>query len=344
MESVTQMSGLRESLNFFVFALFELTLLFIGISFIVGCINEVLPKEKVKALLAGRQGRGYFIGAALGGLTPFCSCSTIPMMVGLLKAGAGFGPTMSFLFASPLVNPILVGLFFGLLGGKITLVYSILALSFAILSGFVLEKMGFQKYIKETVAAEGCGCIPQNEPGSLSAVQPAANIMSFESIQPVQVQTELQGVACCAEPRTGATQVIGSKWKNILRESVKQFTTFFPYIIVGVGIGSIIHGFMPASLVTDLAGSNNPAAIPVSAVIGIPLYIRAAAMVPMAASLVGKGMSMGAVIALIIGGAGASLPEVAMLKGLFKIQLLLAFLATVFFTAVSSGFIINMIM
>lgn len=327
-----------ESVEFFLFAMVELTILFVGISFIVGCINEFLPKEKVKKLLSGRNGKGYLIGAVLGGLTPFCSCSTIPMMAGLLQAGAGFGPTMSFLFASPLVNPVLLGLFFTLLGSKITLLYSLLALSLAICSGIVLEKFGFSRYIKPIAMDQTTS--------KCCETKPQAAIHSFESIAPHNQSLNIQRAIekdCCDSNEAIETIQQSNRWGRIFTEAVVQFRTFLPYILVGVAIGSLIHGMLPADMVTNVAGSDNVFAIPVSAVIGIPLYIRASTMLPIAASLLGKGMSLGAVIALIIGGAGASLPEVAMLKGLFKIPLLAAFLLSVFFTAVVSGFIMNVV-
>ncbi len=329
-------TSVTKSLEFFVFAMVELTILFVGISFIVGCINEFLPQDKVKRLLSGRKGKGYFIGAVLGGLTPFCSCSTIPMMVGLLKAGAGFGPTMSFLFASPLVNPVLLGLFFTLLGPKITVVYSLLALGLAICSGVVLEKLGFSRYlISRTMAQENSGCCEKSS---------QVVIHKSESIVPLAQAAKSESVelsSCCDTENTTDNVQHPNRWGRIFKEAVVQFKTFLPFIIVGVAIGSLIHGFLPTDIVTEVAGSDNLLAIPVSAVIGIPLYIRASTMLPIAASLLGKGMSLGAVIALIIGGAGASLPEVTMLKGLFRIPLLAAFLLCVFFTAVVSGFIMN---
>jgi len=331
----------KESLEFFVFAMVELTVLFIGISFVVGVINEFLPQEKVKRLLSGRKGRGYFMGAILGGLTPFCSCSTIPMMVGLLKAGAGFGPTMSFLFASPLVNPILIGLFLTLLGTKITVMYSVMALCLAIFSGYVLQKAGFSRFVKEEAMGgeqKGCGCETSEQPEM--QLQSLGSLTQFSSIAQ---QSDGSAVSCCATP-TMAEAVAENRWKRIFNEAVKQFRTFLPYIIVGVAIGSLVHGFMPADLVAQLAGKDNPLAVPVAAVIGIPLYIRASTMLPIAASLVAKGMSFGAVIALIVGGAGASLPEVTMLKGLFRVPLLAAFLAAVFFMAITAGFVMNIVM
>lgn len=331
----------RQSLDFFVFAMVELTILFVGISFLVGCINEFMPQDKVKRLLSGRKGRGYAIGAALGGLTPFCSCSTIPMMVGLLKAGAGFGPTMSFLFASPLVNPVILGLFLTLLGMKATVVYAVLALGLAVCSGFILEKFGFSKYLKENLnnAGVGCGCEEQQTPTPQMNIQPMAAI----GIASGQARMTLSTAeSCCDSPRAVSQKV--NRWSRIFKDAVAQFKRFFPYMVLGVAIGALIHGFFPAEIISQHAGSDNPLAIPVSALIGIPLYIRASTILPIAASLVGKGMSIGAVVALIIGGAGASLPEVTMLKGLFRLPLLGAFLAAVFFTAVVSGLIMNAVM
>ena len=133
----------QDTVIFFFYTMAELTLLFIGISFLVGVINEFLPQDKVRRWLSGRQGRGYLIGSALGGLTPFCSCSTIPVTIGLLRAGAGFGPTMAFLFTSPLVNPIIIPLFFTMLGAEVTLVYAAVAIGMTIVISFFLEKTGY---------------------------------------------------------------------------------------------------------------------------------------------------------------------------------------------------------
>ncbi|MBT8328592.1 MAG: permease, partial [Desulfofustis sp.] len=132
-------------------------------------------------------------------------------------------------------------------------------------------------------------------------------------------------------------------WRRIFNEAVRQFRSLLPYVILGVAIGSVIHGFLPADLVVRLAGADNPLAVPVSAVVGIPLYLRVSTMVPIAASLVAKGMSLGAVIALIIGGAGASLPELAMLKGMFRLPLLIGFIGSVMVMAISAGFLVNFI-
>ena len=349
MELKAYLPLVKETIVFFGFTMIELTFLFVGISFLVGLINEFLPQDKVKRWLSGRNGRGYVIGSILGGLTPFCSCSTIPVTIGLLRAQAGFGPTMAFLFTSPLVNPIIIPLFLTLLGMKVTVVYAFVAIVMTIVISFTLEKMGFARYVM----------IDTVQPiQAASALQPLNTIQEQgccpqETIGPNSVKLE-PALQCCGDtaaapnPTTFSTipmfvpQV--SRTRRIFNDSVSQFRSLLPYVILGVAIGSIIHGFLPADLVVRLAGADNPFAVPVSAVVGIPLYLRVSTMVPIAASLLAKGMSIGAVIALIIGGAGASLPEVAMLKGIFRLPLLIAFLASVMIMAVSAGFLVNMVM
>lgn len=347
---------LRNAAGFFAFATIEMTLLFIGISFLVGVINEFLPAEKVRNILSARKGHGYIFGAGLGALTPFCSCSSIPITVGLLKAGAGFGPTMSFLFASPLVNPIIVVLFITAFGLKIAIAYSILALGMAICAGYLLDRFNFEKHIKKDLFNRPIesSCCSGDKP--IQAAGPVNQGIAFP------VHTGSQGTpqsACCSAgdlfpvtpPSQGTSACCASaagtaeagRWRRIFREAVGQFRTFLPYILLGIGIGAAFHGFVPKDIVVRYAGPDNPLSIPVAAVIGIPLYVRVSTMIPVSISLIGKGMSLGTVVALVIGGAGASLPEMIMLKGLFRAPIITAFLISVFGIAVSAGFILNMI-
>lgn len=346
--------GVKEAVGFFAFTLAELAVLFVGISFLVGVINEFLPKELVKKWLSGRKGRGYFIGSFLGGLTPFCSCSTIPFTVGLLRADAGFGPTMTFLFTSPLVNPIIIPLFLALLGVKVTLIYGVVALGMAIMIGFMLEKAGFDRFIKrEQIWSEG-GTMVQGSASDSSSKSTSQSCCGSGKVQPVPVVHLQQTAQSNATPSLAsglqtiipmasisAEAVQNGRWKRIFNEAVKQFRSLLPFILLGVAIGSVIHGFFPKEIVADIAGKDSPLAVPISAVVGIPLYLRVSTMVPIATSLIAKGMSTGAVVALIIGGAGASLPEMAMLRGLFKTPLLLAFIASVLSIAITAGLLIN---
>lgn len=303
---------LANTAEMFVQLFVELTFLFLAISYLVALINEKLPAEKIQHLLGGRKGRGYLTAAGLGAVTPFCSCSTIPMLIGLLKARAGFGPTMTFLFASPLLNPIVIALFIPVLGLNITLIYASLALGIAVTAGILLQHFGFEKYIRQEMLSpkpstcdSGCETPPAQD-------------------------------CCSAEPEKEP-----SMWRKAWGESWSLFRTMFPYMFVAMLVGAIVHGFVPADFFAEVASADNPAAVPTAALIGIPLYIRVTTLLPLIGSFIAKGVSIGAVIALVIGSGGASLPEVILLKRLFNWPLLIAFLGVVFTMAVTSGFIFN---
>ena len=287
--------SLQQALHMFAFLAVELTLLFLLISYGVGVLQSYLPPQKIQQLLGAKQGKGYLIAAVLGAITPFCSCSTIPFLKGLLKARAGFGTMMVFLFASPLLNPIIIGLFVVTFGVKVTLFYFAVAMGASLLAGWVLEKLGYEKYIR------------------------------------TEAQEDPQANGCCC-----GTKV--NRWRKIWDSTWKDFKQVLPYLLFGIAIGSIIYGFMPTELVVKYAGENNPFAIPVASVIGIPLYIRAEAVIPLSAALAAKGMSLGAVMALIIGSAGASLTEVILLKSLFKTRLIVAFVTVILLMAIVAGY------
>jgi uncharacterized membrane protein YraQ (UPF0718 family) len=333
--------------QFFAFVFAELVVLFIGISFLVGILNEFITPDKAQRWLSSSKGRGYFIGAGLGALTPFCSCSTIPIMLGLLKARAGFGPTMTFLISSPLLNPVIVILFFAAIGLAKTLLYMIIAISMAIIAGLILEKLGYLKQVDPKALSGGVHtacCDKETSPASAPVqIQPAPFAMASLEATPL---SPAEATACCGSSGTGpidSGQSQPKRWKRIFAEAVGQFRKFLPYVIIGVAIGAIAHGFVPKDLVVKWAGPDNAFAVPVAAVIGVPLYIRASTMIPIAMSLLAKGLSMGAMMALVIGGAGASLPELVILKRLFKMPLLIAFLVVIFSMAVVTGLVFNLL-
>ena len=294
-----------DTLNMFGFLAVELTLLFLAISYIVGVLQEYIPPTKIQSILSSKNGKGYFVASLLGAITPFCSCSTIPFLKGLLRARAGFGTMMVFLFASPLLNPIIIGLFAVTFGLQVTVFYFTMAMGVSVVAGYTLEKLGFEKYVKPEayLAPESKGC----------------------------------GSTCSANN----TPV--NKWKKIWDTTWIDFKKVLPYLIGGIALGSLIYGFMPTEFVAKIANENNPFAIPVAAVIGIPLYIRAEAVIPLSAALAAKGMSLGAVMALIIGSAGASLTEVILLKSIFKNTMIVAFLAVILSMAVSAGYLYSVI-
>ncbi len=307
---------MKNTLEFFISTFAELAILFVLISFVVSFINNKLPAKKVKQLLSGN--RGYSVAVSLGALTPFCSCSTLPMTIGLIKARAAFGPIMAFLFTSPLLNPFIVGLFWLTFGAKVTLIYASFVILLAIVSGYFLEKFQFNRFIKADLFASNCSKKPNHDEADNNQCKDTAN----------QKPT----------PENTASK----HWQELLKETLKQFLSFAPYMIIGVAVGALLHGYVPKHAFETLQGYSTAIIIPLTAIIGVFLYVRASTMVPIATALIAKGMTMGSVIALTVAGAGASLPEMIMMKRMFHWPLMFAFILVVFTTACLTGFAIEL--
>lgn len=302
------MNTLIDTLRYFVLITIELIALFVFISALVEIILMYVPEEKIRRRLSGAGVFGNIVAAGFGALTPFCACSTIPMTIGLLNAGVPFGSTMSFLIASPLLNPIILGMLGAMVGIKAMVAYFVIAFLCSILFGFLLEKIGAQKYVKNV---------------------------------------RLKPASCCA----GSHEVVDkhslpfpSKLKVAFAGAWDSLRPIMGYLLVGVALGAGIYGYMPQDFVMKIAGPDNPFAIPVAAVLGIPLYIRAETAIPIGLALMGKGMSIGAVISLIIGGAGMAIPEMTMLASIFKKQLVAMIVLVIFLTAVVSGYLFNILL
>lgn len=302
------MNTLIDTLRYFVLITIELIALFVFISALVEIILMYVPEEKIRRRLSGAGVFGNIVAAGFGALTPFCACSTIPMTIGFLNAGVPFGSTMSFLIASPLLNPIILGMLGAMVGIKAMVAYFVIAFLCSILFGFLLEKIGAQKYVKNV---------------------------------------RLKPASCCA----GSHEVVDkhslpfpSKLKVAFAGAWDSLRPIMGYLLVGVALGAGIYGYMPQDFVMKIAGPDNPFAIPVAAVLGIPLYIRAETAIPIGLALMGKGMSIGAVISLIIGGAGMAIPEMTMLASIFKKQLVAMIVLVIFLTAVVSGYLFNILL
>ncbi|MCG9554699.1 permease [Vibrio sp. Isolate31] len=323
---------LKDALDMFAFLAVELIILFLAISYIVGILQEFLTPEKIQSILSSRNGKGYVIAALLGAITPFCSCSTIPFLKGLLRARAGFGPMMVFLFGSPLLNPVIIGLFVITFGWQVAAFYFLVAMTVSVVAGYTLEKLGFERYVKaeayeSTGSSSSCGT-------------------SCGDSDPKKAEPKIE-VSCCSADGTETATVVEekepSRWVRIWFSTWKDFKQVFPYLMMGIAIGSLIYGYIPTDLIAEYAGEGKWYAIPIAAVIGIPLYIRAEAVIPLSAALVQKGMALGSVMALIIGSAGASLTEVILLKSIFKNQMIAAFLFVILSMAMGAGFLYSFI-
>lgn len=282
----------------------ELFALFIGISFLVALLQVYVSKERIKRLLTRpHKVTNALLGAALGAVTPFCSCSTIPVLVGLLRSGAPFSGAISFLLTSPVLNPAILALLLVFFGPVPTAVYAVLAFAFAVAAGLVLDALGFSRYVKNVSIQGG-----------------AQDGATWETLEGTFWQKQRQAVLIS------------------LKEAVGLFRGVVGWLLLGAGIGAFIYGFVPQELLGGFAGANDLWAIPLAAVVGIPMYIRAETMIPIAGILMGKGVSAGVVIALILGGAGASIPEVSLLNSIFKKPMVATFVLCVFIVATATGF------
>lgn len=331
----------QAATEFFVSTFAELAILFVLISLLVSVINYYLPTERVRKLLSGN--RGYGVAIALGAVTPFCSCSTLPMLLGLLKARAAFGPLMAFLITSPLLNPFVVALFWLTFGAKVTLLYSFCVVFIATTAGYVLQKFGFERYIRQELlesSEKTNNCAPAG-----SGACDSTSIMSVTTGCCTAVTPPVAAVSCCVptavveQPRSRAKLPM----KLLTQDAISQLRTMMPYMLLGVAVGAAIHGFVPVTLFSQLASLPGFTMIPLAALIGIFLYVRASTMIPIATSLLAKGLSMGSVMSLTIAGAGASLPEMIMLKKLFHWPLLIAFVLLVLLTACITGISIELL-
>lgn len=335
--SSTFIDMLKETLGMFAFLATELVILFLVISYVVGILQEFMTPEKVQSILSSKKGKGYIIAALLGSITPFCSCSTIPFLKGLLRARAGFGPMVVFLFASPLLNPIIIGLFVVTFGWQVALFYFAIAISVSVTAGYVLEKLGFEKYVKPEAYDSSI-----KETSCCDSETKSAKTKAEESTSCCAPKTVTES-SCCDTQTSKPAIKEQSRWVRIWHATWSDFLQVLPYLILGVAIGSLIYGFIPTDLIAKYAGDNVWYAIPIAAVIGIPLYIRAEAVIPLSMALVKKGMALGSVMALIIGSAGASLTEVILLKAIFRNQMIAAFLFVILSMAIGAGFLYSFI-
>lgn len=274
----------------------ELTILFVVISFVINLLQAYIPYEKVEQYLGGKnKGIAALFALLFAFVTPFCSCSTIPVVVNMLKKKMPFSIVMIFLFSSPVLDPTIITIMGVILGWKVTIIYTIITALFSVIIGFALEAFGFEKSVKNVVMSG------------------------------YQEETKKFDV------------------RAALRETMDLMKSVYPYLILGAAIGAVIHGLVPTNWIANTFGSDNWWIVPIAAVVGIPLYIRLSSMIPISQVLIAKGMALGPVMALMISSAGASLPEVVLLKSIFKKELVIMFVLSVITMSTISGFIFYLV-
>ena len=297
---------LTETLHFFLYDTIKIALLLVLIIFIVTVLRSYMSIERTRALLGGkREGVGNVLAAGLGVITPFCSCSAVPAFIGFVAAGVPIGVTLSFLIASPMVNEIAIGLLFSLFGWQITAIYIGAGLIVAIIAGWVLGRLGVQKWVEPFV---------------------------YETTLGGQVIDSTAGLTFDQRIQMGVEEVA-----TILKK-------IWPYLLVGIGLGAVIHGWVPTDFFTTYAGPGNPLGVLVAVAIGVPLYSNAAGIMPLVEALYDKGLPMGTLLAFMMAVVALSLPELILLRRVLKPPLLAAFVGVTATGIVIIGYLFNLLL
>ncbi len=301
-------SHLGASLHFFLYDVPKVLTLLIVVSFVVGTFQSFLQPENVRQWLEGKRTLGGNILAAMVGIiTPFCSCSAVPLFIGFLEAGIPLGVTFSYLISAPMVNEVAVVLLWGLFGLKVTLLYVGFGVGLAILAGYIIGWLKLEKWVESFVWQ----------------LQKAHRDNAQEedlNVNHVTWQQRFQ------QGWFQSSEIVRSVWL---------------YVVVGIGIGAGIHGYVPTTLVTQLAGPSNPFAVPVAVVLGVPLYANIAGVMPITEALVNKGMPMGTVLAFTMAVTALSFPEIVILRKVLRPQLLAVFISLMTFGIISIGYLFN---
>ena len=290
------------SIQFFLYDVIKITILLCVLIFIISYIQSYFPPERSKKILGGFHGLGAnCIAALLGTVTPFCSCSSIPLFIGFTSAGLPVGVTFSFLISSPMVDLGSLLLLMSIFGAKIAIFYVIFGLIIAVIGGTIIEKMHMERYVEDFVKN--------------------ANSINVDSVSPTQLD-----------------RVVYAK-----NQVWNTFKKVFPYILIGVGIGAIIHNWIPESMVETVLGGNNPFGVVLATIIGVPMYADIFGTIPIAEALLYKGAELGTVLSFMMAVTTLSLPSLIMLRKAVKPKLLALFILICTTGIIIVGYIFNVL-
>lgn len=299
---MTPEKHLTEAVRFFIYEVPKVMMLLVLIIFVVGLIRTFFSPEKTRKALEGKSlFTGNVMASFLGIVTPFCSCSAIPLFLGFVEAGIPLGVTFSFLIAAPMINEVALVLLIGMFGWKVALIYVFTGLSIAILAGFILEKLNLTRFVADWVY----------------------KTKSKQALEEVDSMTLNQRVLAGWEV---VKEIVGKIWI---------------YIILGIAVGAGAHGFVPDAYLAGALGNQNWYSVPLAILVGIPLYSNAAGIIPIVSVLIEKGVSLGTALAFMMSVIGLSLPELIILKKILKWQLIGIFVGVVALGILIVGFIFN---
>jgi uncharacterized membrane protein YraQ (UPF0718 family) len=299
---IDRKSHLGEAIQFFVYDTPKVLLLLTLVVFAMGVVRSFFSPEKTRAMLAGRtEGVGNVAAAGLGILTPFCSCSAVPLFIGFVSAGVPLGVTFSFLIAAPMVNEVALGLLFALVGWKVALTYLAFGLAVAIVGGFVIGRLKLEGWLEPWVRDIRAGAIE----------------LPDEEITVVdRIKAGIEAVK----------DIVGRVWI---------------WIIAGIAMGALIHGYVPANFMASIMGADAWWSVPAAVVLGIPMYTNAAGVIPIVEALLGKGAALGTTLAFMMSVIALSLPEMIILRKVLTMKLIAVFIGVVGIGILAVGFLFN---
>ena len=304
---ISRTNRLGEALFFFIYEVPKVLLLLTGVVFLMGVIHTFISPERTRALLSGhRTGVGNIMAATLGIVTPFCSCSAVPLFIGFLQAGIPLGVTFSFLISAPMINEVALALLFGMFGLKVALLYTGMGLAVAIVAGMVIGKLRMEKYLEEWV---------QKLQESTISAETDDIAMSW----PLRFQEGVKHVR----------EIVGKVWL---------------YIVLGVGLGAGIHGYVPENFMASLMGKSVWWSVPAAVLIGVPMYSNAAGILPVVQALLGKGAALGTVMAFMMSVIALSAPEMIILRKVLKPRLIAVFAGVVAAGIMCVGYVFNLLL
>ena len=297
-------SLLGSALDFFIYDSIKILILLLVIIFLVSCLRTFISPEKTRRLLTKRfTVIGNILAALFGIITPFCSCSAVPLFIGFVESGVPLGVTFSYLISAPMVNEVAVILLFGLFGFWVALLYAASGVTIAIIVGYLMGKMNLEPLVEDYVW--------KIKAGDASGEQ---NLTSRERINQAYLYTS---------------------------DLIKKV---YPYVLVGVGIGALIHGYAPSDALTKIAGRGNILAVPIAVLIGVPLYSNAAGTIPIVQALISKGLPLGTALAFMMSVTALSFPEMVILRKVLKPKLLGIYVAILTVGIIFTGYLFNAIL
>lgn len=306
---ITEGSRFANALNFFIFDTIKILLLLVVVIFLMGLVNSYFPVEKVRNYLSRNKlfGLEYVMASLFGVVTPFCSCSSVPLFIGFVRGGIPLGVTFSFLITSPLVNEVAIGLFIGLFGIKTTIIYVISGILLGVIAGSILSRLKLEQLLTPWVKEV------------LDKAQREEAVFKSE--------------------KTPLLKRLPSIWEEVK----KILRGVIPYVVVGLAIGGLMHGYIPDGFFERTLAKDNLLAVPLATLLGVPMYTNASGILPIVQVLVSKGIPLGTAIAFMMGVVALSLPEAMLLKKVMTFKLIGIFFGVVTLCIIISGYIFNIL-